>query len=187
MTSPIEMLTAEHQLILKVVDGLQSLAAPIRTGREINLDLLREAVAFMREFADRCHHSKEEALLFPAFVAHGVPLHGCPIEALLHEHQQGRRLVGELASATEASAAGSPGARDAIAAAIEGIARIYPNHIWKEDAMVFPMAGRLFPPEALSELYAQFQEVEAKNPPGAHERYHKFAEEFYAVTHNVVS
>jgi hemerythrin-like domain-containing protein len=178
----IEMLTAEHQLILKVVDSLRRLAGSFRAGGEVDVALLREAVAFMRKFADECHHAKEEDLLFPAFVAHGVPLHGCPIDALLHEHQQGRQFVRELASATEDSVAGSPDARNAIADAIDGIVRLYPNHIWKEDEMVFPMAERLLPAEARAELYAQFQGVEAKNPPDAHEHFHRFAEHFDTVT-----
>lgn len=172
----IDMLTREHKVILKVVEGLRGLAVFLRAGRQVDVALLRDAVTFMREFADRCHHAKEEDLLFPAFVAHGVPLHGCPIDALLHEHQKGRDLVGQIADATDAYAAGRQGAGDAIADAIDGIVAVYPNHIWKEDEMVFPMAAHLLPDEARAELYAQFEDVEAKNPADAHERFHQIAE-----------
>lgn len=178
----IDMLTHEHEVILKVVAGLQGLAGSIRAGRKVDVALLREAVAFMREFADRCHHAKEEDLLFPAFVAHGVPLHGCPIDALLHEHRQGRELVGRLADATDDYARNRPEAGGEIAEAIDGIAALYPNHIWKEDDMVFPMAARLLSDEARAELYARFEEVEATNPPDTHERFHRFAERLAAAT-----
>jgi len=177
----VEMLMKEHELILKVVEGLKGLAAALRSGRAADPALLREAIEFMREFADRCHHAKEEDLLFPAFVEHGVPLHGCPIDALLHEHEQGRKLVRSLVEGTDAYGRGEPGAVEVIAGAIDGIVGLYPNHIWKEDQMVFPMAGRLLPEDARAALYAAFEAVEAENPPGTHERFHAFAEQLMAA------
>lgn len=51
-----------------------------------------------------------------------------------------------------------------------------PNHIWEEDDMVFPMVERLFSEADISKLYQAFQEVEARNPPNTHERFHAFAE-----------
>ena len=171
----IDMLSNEHKLILQVVDGLSRLAAGMCTGKTADPALLLEAVAFMREFADQCHHAKEEDLLFPALIAHGVPMHGCPIDALLHEHEQGRRLVREIADGSDAYIRNEPGAAEATAKAVDKIAALYANHIWKEDEMVFPMAQRLIPEGDRLTLYAAFQEVEARNPPGTHERFHAFA------------
>ena len=108
VNAAVDMLVREHKIILKVVDGLRQAAVPIRDGKHVDPELLREAVAFMREFADRCHHAKEEGLLFPALVAHGVPLHGCPIDALLHEHEKGRQLVKQIGDNLDAYATRSP-------------------------------------------------------------------------------
>ncbi|MGE0666202.1 MAG: hemerythrin domain-containing protein [Sphingomonadales bacterium] len=177
----IDMLTNEHKVILQVVEGLSLLAAAMRSGKTVDPALLLEAVAFMREFADQCHHAKEEDLLFPALIDHGVPLHGCPIDALLLEHEQGRKLVREIADGTDAYIRNEPGAADAIARAIDKITTLYPNHIWKEDEMVFPMVQRLIPEGDRITLYAAFQEVEARNPPGTHERFHAFARQLGAV------
>jgi len=173
----IDMLTAEHEVILQVVDGLGNLAKTLRTGKAVEPAVLREAVAFMKEFADCCHHAKEEDLLFPAFVKHGVPDHGCPIDALLRDHKEGRRLVADLAAATDAYADGDSEAAERIATAIDGIAKLYPEHIWKEDEMVFPMARRLLSSEERARLFKQFEEVEARNPPGTHQRFHRFADQ----------
>jgi hemerythrin-like domain-containing protein len=71
---------------------------------------------------------------------------------------------------------GAPDAAETIARAIDGIVTLYPNHIWKEDEMVFPMAARLLPDEARAELHEGFEKVEAENPPDTHERFHRFAE-----------
>ena len=172
----VDMLSREHKVILKVVFGLHGLAGQIREGRTVDVSLLRETVEFMREFADKCHHAKEEDILFPALVEHGVPLHGCPLDALLHEHKEGRRLVGELEQAIDAFTPDRPETGNKLISVIEAIKEHYPNHIWKEDEMVFPMTGKLVPPSALRRIYDEFEEVEAQNPPGIHERFHRFAD-----------
>lgn len=173
----IDMLGREHKVILKVVGGLKGLASQISEGRSIDVGLLRETVEFMREFADKCHHAKEEDILFPALVEHGVPLHGCPLDALLHEHNEGRRLIGELEQTIDAFTPDQAETGDKLIGVIEAINELYPNHIWKEDTMVFPMAERLIPPKAVLQIYGEFEEVEAQNPPGIHERFHRFADQ----------
>jgi len=171
----IGMLGAEHRIILQVVLGLHGLARHLHDGQAGDVPLLRETVTFMRDFADRTHHAKEEELLFPALIAHGVPLHGCPLDALLHEHKEGRRLVGQLSDAIDALEAGSADAGEKIVETIKAIERLYPDHIWKEDEMVFPMAERLIPEDERRRLLAQFEEVESRNPPGTAERFLDFA------------
>ncbi len=85
---PTEMLEAEHHVIQKVVGAMAVL------GQEVEAKTLQGIVEFMRTFADKCHHGKEEIHLFPALERKGVPARGCPVGALLHEHQQGRALDG---------------------------------------------------------------------------------------------
>lgn len=179
----VAMLMQEHRAILAVVEGLGRVAAVIRDGgTKIAPALLEDAVSFMRDYADRFHHAKEEDLLFPALVGHGVPLHGCPIDALLHEHRRGRELVGALAAGLEARAAGDPGAGPALAETIEAMVALYTNHIWKEDQMVFPMAERLLPVEDLMRLDTQCRAVAQSFPEGAQTRFEEFASRFAAAT-----
>ena len=178
--NPIHLLTHEHHYILKVVHGLSAIDRELETGRKPDLARLRNIVAFMREFADRCHHAKEEAILFPAMEDKGVPHGGCPLEGLLHEHAKGRTLVGALAAATDALENGDAAAPAALRDAIAGIQQLYPNHIWKEDQMVFPMAERLFSAAELAELHVRFEQAEVELGPD-HERYVAFADEMAAL------
>ena len=173
---PIHELTREHQDILKVVHGLSLFDAALERGERIDTVLVRQVVEFMREFADRCHHAKEERILFPEMVRKGVPEAGCPIGGLLREHVQGRELVSALARANEAHAEGEAGAADALRAAIAGIQQLYPNHIWKEDQMVFPMAQRLFDAAETARLAADFAAAE-RDIGAEHERHAAFADE----------
>jgi hemerythrin-like domain-containing protein len=166
----------EHHYILKVVHSLSLFDAALERDEPIDTVLVRRAVEFMREFADRCHHAKEERILFPEMVRKGVPETGCPLEGLLREHVRGRELVSALARANEAHAAGEAGATEALRAAIAGIQQLYPNHIWKEDQMVFPMAEKLFDAAETTQLAADFAAAE-REIGAEHERHAAFADE----------
>ena len=104
---PIHVLTHEHEIILKVVAGLGKIARELDKGKIADPDTLRAIVRFMREFADHCHHAKEEDLLFPAMERKGVPESGCPLGGLRHEHAEGRALVTALSEAIEKYADGA--------------------------------------------------------------------------------
>ena len=174
--NPIHMLVHEHQYILKVVHALSVVDDDLDRGRPVDAELIRKVVLFMRDFADKCHHAKEEAILFPAMERKGVPKTGCPLQGLVAEHVKGRQLVTALAAAADAYAQGSPDAVEALRGSISGIRQLYPNHIWKEDEMVFPMAERLFSPEELEGMQLLFDKAEVELGQD-HERYVRFADE----------
>lgn len=171
----IEMLTDEHHSIMKVVEALRRIGRRLERDPSPDLEQLREVVRFMREFADRCHHGKEEDLLFPALEAKGVPESGCPLGALRSDHVKGRSLVGALSDAIDALAKGEREALGRIRSAIEGICELYPGHIWREDEMVFPMVDRLLSSADRAELQRGFEKVE-REIGGEHAYFERFAE-----------
>ena len=93
-------------------------------------------------------------------VKRGVPPQGCPIGGLNHEHEKGRALVRALAEQAPAYAQGKPGAKEGLLETLRGILELYQNHIWKEDAMVFPMADKVLTAADQAELSKQFDEVD---------------------------
>ncbi len=174
LPDPVAILTHEHEFITKVVGALGAIAKGLGAGDAVDPDTLRGAVHFMREFADRCHHAKEEDLLFPAMEAKGVPESGCPLGALRHEHEQGRALVRALAEATEAYAGRRSDAQAAIVDAIGRIGELYTSHIWKEDNMVFPMVDQLLSTDERARLLDRFEAAEREIGAG-HEALAEFA------------
>lgn len=70
---PTDTLEDEHRVILKVVGTMPVLAESLEMGASVAPDVLRDIAEFMRVFADKCHHGKEEAHLFPALERKGVP------------------------------------------------------------------------------------------------------------------
>jgi hemerythrin-like domain-containing protein len=175
--SPVAELEAEHRVIQRVVAGMVVLADRIEAGGDVPSALLRHIIEFLRIFADRCHHGKEEAWLFPALARRGVPTHGCPLGGLTMEHQKGRQLVGEFANAIQRWENGDAGARERLVETLRALATFYPSHIWKEDYLLFPLAGKFLTTEDQRELIERFEEVEKEIGHEVHERLAHLAEQ----------
>jgi hemerythrin-like domain-containing protein len=171
----VDILDAEHRVIEKVVAAAAVLAETLETGGAVEGETLQQVVAFMRGYADKCHHGKEEAELFPFLERRGVPMRGCPVGALTGEHTQGRALVAALSDSTAAYAEGDASAREALLASLHGITTLYPNHIWKEDYLLFPMSNKVLSAEDQQELLARFQQVEEGMGHGTHEQFEQLA------------
>jgi len=173
--TPIQTMESEHRLIESVVRWLGNTATAIEHGQRVEACRLERAVEFFRVYADQLHHGKEEALLFPMLVKRGVPPGGCPIGGLNHEHEKGRALVQTLAEQARAYGQDPSGTQDTLLGAIHGIVELYRHHIWKEDAMVFPMADRILTPSDQSELREKFAEVDSAMGLGVVEELEQFA------------
>ncbi len=185
--TPIEVLESEHRVIQKMVAGMSVLAEQLEGGEPVDVELLESIVVFLRTFADRCHHGKEETFLFPALIRRGVPSHGCPIGGLTMEHQKGRVMVGELADAIRGCAAGEAPAREDLIKSLRALVAFYPNHIWKEDYLLFPLAGKVLTPQDQQELMDKFETVERELGLDVHEEFDKVATELERKVSEVVS
>lgn len=170
-----QTLEEEHHIIQMVVGVMAALAENLDKGMAPEADTLRNLVEFMQVFSDKCHHGKEERILFPLLEVKGVPVNGCPLGILIHEHQNGRKLVAELAEAVEAYEKGSPKENKPLCASMRGLVNLYPNHIWKEDYLLFPMTDKILNEEEQQELMEKFELVEKEIGPDIHERFERLA------------
>jgi hemerythrin-like domain-containing protein len=178
---PIETLMNEHRVIERVLDGLVAFGDEVRRKGTTEKDELSRFVTFVREFADACHHGKEEDILFAAMAEHGFPRDGGPLAVMLHEHDQGRALVRILRTRAEQEAPWSDGDRQEVAEVARGFSELLRGHIHKEDAILYPMAEQHLPPEVLEAVGAaceKYEQDEAR--AGAHERLHALADELVA-------
>jgi len=167
---PTDILEDEHRVILKVVGTMPVLAESLEMGVSVAPNALRDIAEFMGVFADKCHHGKEEAHLFPALERRGVPMRGCPIGALTAEHQAGRVLVRAFAEAAEAYINQGASAKGPLIESLKNLTDLYPAHIWKEDYLLFPMTNKVLGPAEQQELAAKFESVEREIGTGVHDR-----------------
>jgi hemerythrin-like domain-containing protein len=174
--TPIELLMHEHEIILMVLGAVEREAQQIQDGGPVDAGKIDQMVDFIRNFADRCHHAKEEDLLFVRMQERGMPAQGGPIGVMLMEHVEGRRLVKAVAEALPAAAKGDPQAVAAVRDSLLGYARLLRAHIGKEDNILYPMADRILTPEDQQWLAQEFDRVEAEEiGAGVHEKYHEMA------------
>src|SRR3954453_20126260 len=89
----IRTLKTEHQAVCQVLNVLDKAVIKLEQGGEVPFNIFEDVLEFLTVFVDRCHHTKEEEVLFPLMERSGVPAQGGPIGVMLGEHQQGRELI----------------------------------------------------------------------------------------------
>ncbi|MBZ5688064.1 MAG: hemerythrin domain-containing protein [Acidobacteriia bacterium] len=158
---PTEELEQEHRVIQQVVGAMAVLIEKLESGKEVDPSVFTDLSEFLQTFGDKCHHAKEEEYLFKLLEKKGVPVSGCPLAVLLHEHEKGRSLMADL-KLTSATYVRTPNAgKEALIGTLRRLIELYPAHIWKEDYLLFPMAEKLLSESEQKELSAQFAEHEA--------------------------
>jgi hemerythrin-like domain-containing protein len=169
---------AEHRIIEKVLESLSVFAQRLEPGRDGDRQRVADYARFFSEFADRCHHGKEEDRLFVSLEEHGFPRDTGPVAMMLYEHELGRTHVQALA----AVGAGSGTLSDEECESVRRHAREYvpllAMHIQKEDEILFPHAVQVLPDEILESLGEEFEDFETRvMGPTTHAELHELAEE----------
>jgi len=139
---PIGPLMEEHRVIEKLMPQIRQAVEAARREGTIDLRFVRLALDFVRIYADRCHHGKEEDILFKALDSKPMkPEHRKIMDELVEEHKVGRQKVRELSEAADAYRTGgaeqSKAALDTILDRLDFLASFYPAHIEKEDKRFF--------------------------------------------------
>ncbi len=173
---PTEILKEEHKIIKKYLDVIDKIVEDASHDKNINSADLEDIVDFIRTFADKCHHSKEQDLLFPAMESAGIPREGGPIGVMLEEHEIGRNFVKNLASAILKYKNGDRKALKDIAENASGYSELLRQHIDKEDNILYMMADMHLDEDTEKQLLKDFDKVEKKMGADTHQRYHHLLE-----------
>lgn len=179
---PTELLKEEHKLIEVLLQVLRKMSEKLSNNEEVLVEHWELAVDFIKNFADKCHHSKEENLLFVALEKAGIPKEGGPIGVMLEEHEQGRNYVRGMVSGLELYKNGGAEAKNVLIENARGYAELLEEHISKEDNILYPMAEMHLSQEENDELLKGFERVEEEEMgQGKHEAYHQILHELEKV------
>ncbi len=169
-----EQLIEEHEGIRLMLSILESFIKKAEAGEEIDINHLESMIDFIKTFADKCHHGKEEEILFPAMVEAGMNKEAGPIAVMLTEHDQGRAFVKGLTEAYNSYKSGNIKALTEIIENSKGYIFLLRNHIDKENNILFRMADQIIDPILHEGIYDAFERIEIeKIGKGKHEEYHK--------------
>lgn len=170
-------LVNEHKLILRMIALLERNAERTAAGSYNNWQFYRDGVDFIRNFADRFHHAKEEDVLFEALVKNGMPRENSPIAAMLMEHEQGRAYVKAMEAAALDALAGKTADLSALSSNALAYAGLLREHIAKEDGVLYPLAERVIPDTIRREIVAGYAAAEAGTPADFSARYQALVEQ----------
>ena len=133
-------------------------------------------------FVDKCHHSKEENLLFPAMEAVGIPRQSGPISAMLSEHQTGRKYIQCMQESFDTYMTGEKTEFGRFVQNAINYVDLLRLHIEKENQILFPMVDEWILENKWGELIKGFQKIEEDRiGPGKHEEFHKMLEELKGI------
>ena len=151
-----EKLSEEHQEILTVIGAVGRECKAIGDGGGIDGDFFAKAIDFIRNYADKYHHAKEEDILFEELGRPDVQMHCDPTQQMLREHEMGRDFVRGLEAGVEAE-----NQIETLKNAL-GYGELLQQHIYKEDNILYPMAEQALSEARSREIAARFAEVDAK-------------------------
>jgi hemerythrin-like domain-containing protein len=167
---PIGPLMWEHRLIEKMLSFFEGETRKIIEQKKVDPLFVDTAVDFIRTYADRTHHGKEEDILFRDLVKKQLsPEYTRIMEELVEEHKHARKMVGMLVAAKERYFHGEDTSQEVVAL-LKELAHFYPIHIEKEDKHFFYPCMEYFTPEEQDKMLAEFYEFDRKM---IHEKYGK--------------
>ena len=152
MKQTLKALYDEHQVILKVIRALlKECEKPV-----IDKIFFEKAIDFIKNYADKIHHAKEEDLLFKELCKPGILMHCNPTEQMLYEHDLGRNFVKGMLNGLKENS------RIKIIENAQGYAQLLQEHIGKEDDILYPMAEENLDEKTKKRLLLKFKEVDDK-------------------------
>jgi len=178
----IDLMVEEHRNIKRMLAVIRKYCYKILKNENVQYEDFFILIDFVRSYADRHHHGKEEELLFNRMMnelgsaAEKLVRHG-----MLVEHDFGRLYMQELETAVKKVIAGDDEARlDVIANAIS-YTHLLHRHIDKEDAVVFKFAQNNFSKETMEAINLDCERFEREaEESGIQQKYLDILAEFEA-------
>jgi hemerythrin-like domain-containing protein len=166
---PIAPLMIEHRLIERMIKAMSDELDRMETTGKADPDFIETAVDFIRTYADRCHHGKEEDILFRDLEKKAMSEgHKKIMDELVEEHRWGRKTTKELLEAKQNYQQGDMHSLSTIIDRMRSIVDFYPKHIEKEDRSFFIPVMKYF---TESEKDAMLQEEYEFDRQFIHEKY----------------
>ncbi|WAW14718.1 hemerythrin domain-containing protein [Peptostreptococcus equinus] len=174
----IDILVKEHDNILKFIDLSRKSCREILDGKEVDIELFRKYIDFVRNYGDKHHHGKEEEILFKLMVDNLSPVAEKLINhGMLIEHDLGRLFMKNLEAALDRYEENKDNdCKLDIITNIIGYGDLLTRHIEKENKVVYTFAERELSDELKQQVDRSTEQFE-KDYISNKNRYEKWLEE----------
>ena len=167
---PMKKLIDEHVLIKRWVVLIPEIVESLEMETEEGRQLIHDYIDFIRCYADKYHHAKEEEILFKYFDENS------DILKIMHEdHEKARSHVKAMLEALDKRD------KKAIAEHLIAYRDILTEHIKKEDEILYPWMDRNLSITQIGELFSNFSDVDEQfgdSPKKYEEFINKLEEKF---------
>ena len=150
----MKYLMDEHVYILKVVDKAESVCGDLENGADLDKEFVVRFIDFIRNYADKFHHAKEEDMLFVEMQKPGVELHCNPVEQMLIEHDDGRAFILEIEEGLNSEDV------EKVVVNMRSYVNLIRDHIGKEDNVLYRMADEVLSEDVLERMHDDFERVD---------------------------
>ena len=165
----------EHDAILFSLKVLEEICNIVELRKDVLKKDITDLVDFLKLFADKCHHGKEEGFLFPALKEAGISAENGPIGVMLAEHAMGRNFIRQM----QESVTDRELRKEEFGKSARGYISLMRAHIQKENNVLFPMGDAKLSDSKQKELIGLFEKYEEEViGEGKHEELHKQLEAF---------
>ena len=161
---PIKRLVDEHALIKRWLGLIPAVLEKIDIESEEYRQLIVDGLDFIRSYADKFHHAKEEDILF-GYTDKNLDI----IKTILQDHETARSHVKAILEALKSKD------RKSIIEHLSAYGDLLTEHIKKEDEILYPWIDRGLSTRQVGELFAKFNEAEESMDKGVVDRCEKFA------------
>ena len=161
----------EHRLIERVIADVQTRLDGQGARRVVDTAYVDRVVDFLRTYADRCHHGKEEDILFRDLRQKTLePGHKTLMFQLVEDHEWARATTRRLVAANASVAVGNKDSLQEARRLLHDLASFYPVHIEKEDKTFFRLSMAYLTPEEQEAMLREFTQFDASL---IHEKYRR--------------
>ena len=161
-------LMIEHRLIEKMIEIIRKKISEIEQTRELEPGFIENVVDFIRVYADRTHHGKEEEILFRNCTKKSMSVEDVDLmNELIEEHEYSRKTIEGIELAYKNYEQGQD-SLNILLEKLKALTYVYPKHIEKEDKVFFPDSEKYFSEKEQQEMLEEFWEFDKKM---IHEKY----------------
>ena len=146
---PMKKLVDEHTLIKRMVALIPGVIDSLDLESEAGRQIIRDVIEFIRFYADKYHHAKEEEILFK-FFDENLSI----IETMHQDHETARAHVRAILAALDEKD------KDGVTEHLKAYQELLSEHITKEDGILYPWMDRNLSITQVGELFARFNEKE---------------------------
>lgn len=162
---PIKMLVEEHSLIKRLIALIPKIIERMDLDSQAGRQMVLDVVDFIRSYADRYHHAKEEEILFKYFDG-GLDI----IRAMHEDHEAGRAHVRAIVEGVNGND------KKTVAFHLKAYGELLTEHIKKEDEILYPWMDRQLTTSQIGEMFAKFAEADAGSG-GAQKKYEEYIDQ----------